>query len=84
MADYTQIKHYLESKLDDSLSELSTLCAQPSIAAQNLGMQECAELVAKMLAKRGFSVEIMPTDGAPVVYGERNGRENKTLMFYNH
>jgi acetylornithine deacetylase/succinyl-diaminopimelate desuccinylase-like protein len=84
MADYTQIKHFLESNLDHSLAELSTLCAQPSIAAQNLGMQECAEMVAKMLAKRGFSVEIMATDGAPVVYGERSGRADKTLMFYNH
>jgi acetylornithine deacetylase/succinyl-diaminopimelate desuccinylase-like protein len=68
MADYTQVNNYLEAKLDDSLAELSTLCAQPSIAAQNLGMQECAELVAEMLKKRGFAVEIMPTDGAPVVF----------------
>jgi acetylornithine deacetylase/succinyl-diaminopimelate desuccinylase-like protein len=84
MSDYTQIKQYLESNLDQSLAELSHLCAQPSIAAQNLGMQECAELVSEMLEKRGFAVEIMPTDGAPVVYAERKGISDKTLMFYNH
>ncbi len=84
MTDYTQIKNYLESHLDDSLAELSRLCAQPSIAAQNLGMQECAELVAGMLKQRDFTVEIMPTDGAPVVYAERKGKLDKTLMFYNH
>jgi len=84
MTDYTQIKDYLETNLDASLAELSRLCAQPSVAAQNLGMQACAELVAEMLKKRDFSVEIMPTDGAPVVYAERKGKRDKTLMFYNH
>ncbi|MES0361698.1 MAG: M20/M25/M40 family metallo-hydrolase, partial [Anaerolineales bacterium] len=70
--------------LDSSLAELSQLCAQPSVAAQNLGMQECAKLVGEMLKKRGFMVEIMPTDGAPVIYAERKGKLDKTLMFYNH
>ena len=84
MEDYTQIKEYLETNLDRSLGELATLCAQPSIAAQNLGMQECAQLVAEMLKARDFKVEIMPTDGAPVVYAERKGKQDKTLMFYNH
>jgi acetylornithine deacetylase/succinyl-diaminopimelate desuccinylase-like protein len=84
MEDYTQIKEYLNTNLDRSLEELAKLCAQPSIAAQNLGMQECAELVAEMLKTREFEVEIMPTDGAPVVYAERKGKADKTLMFYNH
>jgi acetylornithine deacetylase/succinyl-diaminopimelate desuccinylase-like protein len=84
MKDYTQIKDYLEANLDSSLAELSQLCSQPSVAAQNWGMQECAELVAGLLAKRNFKVEIMPTDGAPVVYAERKGKLDKTLMFYNH
>lgn len=84
MEDYTQIKEYLDTNLDRSLDELARLCAQPSIAAQNLGMQECAELVAEMLKARDFEVEIMATDGAPVVYAERKGKNDKTLMFYNH
>jgi len=84
MEDYTQVKEYLNSNLERSLEELSRLCSQPSIAAQNLGMQECAQLVAEMLQARDFQVEIMPTDGAPVVYAERKGKRDKTLMFYNH
>lgn len=84
MEDYTQIKKYLETNLDRSLDELARLCRQPSIAAQNLGMQECAQLVADMLEARDFEVEIMPTAGAPVVYAERKGKQDKTLMFYNH
>lgn len=84
MTDYAQIKNYLNTNLERSLDELAKLCAQPSIAAQNLGMQECAELVAEMLEARGFEVEIMATGGPPVVYAERKGKQNKTLMFYNH
>ncbi|MEW6093274.1 MAG: M20/M25/M40 family metallo-hydrolase [Chloroflexota bacterium] len=84
MTDYKKIDAYLESRLDDSIAELSRFVAQPSVGAQNLGMQECAALVAEMLKKRGFSVEIMPTPGAPVVFGERKGKSAKTILFYNH
>jgi acetylornithine deacetylase/succinyl-diaminopimelate desuccinylase-like protein len=84
MIDYTQIDTYLEKNLEASTAELARLCAQPSVGAQNLGMRECADLVAGMLRARDFEVRVMDTDGAPVVFGERKGRSNKTLLFYNH
>jgi acetylornithine deacetylase/succinyl-diaminopimelate desuccinylase-like protein len=84
MANYKKIDDYLETHLDESIAELSKLAAQPSVGAQNLGMTECAMLVADMLKKRGFSTEIQPTGGAPVVFGERKGKTNKTILFYNH
>jgi acetylornithine deacetylase/succinyl-diaminopimelate desuccinylase-like protein len=84
MIDYTQTDRYINTHLDDSIAELSQLTAQPSVAAQNWGLEECAQLVGEMLRKRGFVVEILPTGGAPVVYGERKGRGDKTLLFYNH
>jgi acetylornithine deacetylase/succinyl-diaminopimelate desuccinylase-like protein len=37
-----------------------------------------------MLEARGFDYEIIPTEGAPVVFAERAGRSDKTLLFYNH
>ncbi len=84
MSDYTKIDAYLESHIDESITELSRLVSQPSVGAQNLGMEECAGMVAEMLRKRGFSTEVMPTAGAPVVFGERHGRNGKTLLFYCH
>ncbi|HSJ88701.1 MAG TPA: M20/M25/M40 family metallo-hydrolase [Anaerolineales bacterium] len=84
MSDYSKLDSYLENHLDDSLAELSRLVAQPSVGAQNLGMRECATLVAELLRKRGFDVRIMDTKGAPVVFGERKGRSDKTLLIYNH
>ena len=84
MTAYGKIDSHLEANLDQSVAELSRLVAQPSVGAQNLGMRECAALVAKMLKARGFDVQIMDTQGAPVVYGERKGKSDKTLLIYNH
>jgi len=84
MTDYTKLDSYLEAHMDDSIAELTRLVAQPSVGAQNLGMQDCAALVAGMLRQRGFATEVMPTGGAPVVFGELKGRSDKTLLFYCH
>lgn len=84
MTDFEKLDAYLETHLDESIAELARLVAQPSVGAQNWGLVECAELVASMLRQRGFSVQIMQTGGAPVVFGERAGRSPKTLLIYNH
>ena len=84
MTELSKIDAYLDAHLDESIEELSRLAAQPSVAAQNLGLNECAALVGNMLRKRGFEVEVLQTDGAPVVFAERQGRSDKTLLFYNH
>jgi acetylornithine deacetylase/succinyl-diaminopimelate desuccinylase-like protein len=84
MLDYARIDDYLEKNLDRSLNELATLVAQPSVGAQNWGLEECAALVRAMLERRGFQAEVLSTKGAPVVYGERKGGSPKTLLFYNH
>lgn len=84
MFDFTKIDSYLEKNMDRSIAELSKLVAQPSISAQNIGLKECAQLVAGMLKARGFKSIIMDTEGAPVVFAERKGKSGKTLLFYNH
>ncbi|MBN2676764.1 MAG: M20/M25/M40 family metallo-hydrolase [Anaerolineaceae bacterium] len=78
------VDHYLELNMDDSIRELSKYCTQPSIAAQQLGTHECAQMTRGMLEKRGFTVEVFQTAGAPIVFAERKGRSDKTLLFYNH
>jgi acetylornithine deacetylase/succinyl-diaminopimelate desuccinylase-like protein len=84
MLDYQRIDAFLDKHLDQSLDELGVLVAQPSISAQKLGLHECAALVAGMLRKRGFEVQIHPTAGSPVVTGLRKGQADKTLLIYNH
>lgn len=80
----TRVDEYLAAHLEASLADLGRLCAQPSVAAQGLGMAECAELTADLLREAGFRAEIMASDGFPVVYGEADGASDRTLLFYNH
>lgn len=85
MENCAQLDAYLKAHLDTSIAELSRFAAQPSVAAQNWGLEETARMVAEMLEDRGFTAEILPTGGAPVVVAERPGRNrDKTLLFYNH
>lgn len=81
---FQAIDHYIETHLDESVAELSRLCAQPSVAAQNLGIETCAELVAEALLARGFTVQILQTGGSPVIFGERAGQGDATLVVYDH
>lgn len=78
------IDRYIETHFDQSIAELSSLCAQPSVAAQKLGIHTCAQLVADALKARGFEVKIIPTGGSPVVFGERAGKGDSTLIVYDH
>jgi acetylornithine deacetylase/succinyl-diaminopimelate desuccinylase-like protein len=84
MNEYKKIDAYLSSHLDTSLYELGKLVSQPSISAQKTGLSQTASLVADMLQSRGFTTDIYPTAGAPIVVAKRKGKKDKTLLFYNH
>jgi len=80
------LKH-IDTHMADLVSELQTLIRQPSVSAKNEGIEECAQLVKKMLKKSGIKSEILKMKNvAPIVYGEIKSKKNpnKTLMFYNH
>ncbi len=79
-----QIDHHIENNSRHFLDLLARLCAQPSVSAQNLGIEACAALVAEILQEQGFSAEIMPSAGYPVVFGTGSGRADRTLLFYLH
>jgi acetylornithine deacetylase/succinyl-diaminopimelate desuccinylase-like protein len=84
-AFYTQLSEFIASHFEQTIQELSALCAQPSIAATGVGMTACAQLVAALLRARGFTVKIIPTAGHPVVLGQVLGKNSeRTLLLYNH
>jgi acetylornithine deacetylase/succinyl-diaminopimelate desuccinylase-like protein len=65
------------------VARLVELIRVPSISAENRGMQECAELLASYYRALGCKrVEIVATEGQPVVYGEYDAGKPVTLLVY--
>lgn len=80
------LKH-IDAHMDNLISELQTLIQQPSVSAKNEGIQECAQLVKKLLENAGIKSEILSLKNfPPIVYGEIKSKKNpnRTLLFYNH
>jgi acetylornithine deacetylase/succinyl-diaminopimelate desuccinylase-like protein len=74
---------YIDQHRDRFIERLQWLCRQPSIAAQNVGIEETAGMVARLMREVGVTPELYTTDGAPVVYGTAGDR-GRTLLIYNH
>ena len=75
---------YIDANRDRFLDELFALLRQPSVAAQGLGTEETAALVAQRLERLGAQVQMLRLPGAaPVVYGSI-GQGDRTLLIYDH
>ena len=74
---------YIDGHRQQFIERLQELCRQPSIAAQNVGIQETARMVAGLMEHIGVKTELYATDGAPVVFGVV-GSGPRTLLIYNH
>ena len=84
MALMNKLDGYLNAHQMESIDELSTLVAQPSVSAHQQGLMECSKIIVEMLKKRSFEVQIFSNDVAPIIVAERKGKSDKTLLFYNH
>lgn len=79
-----EFRAYVDENADRFVAELKRLCRQPSIAAQNVGIEETAEMVLLMLKRTGAEARLVRVAGGPpVVYGSI-GEGPRTLLFYNH
>lgn len=83
MNETTETDSHIEGHLSQTLDQLARLVAQPSVASRSQGMQECAELVARLLEDTGFTARLIPSSTFPVVYAEA-GAGDRTLICYNH
>lgn len=80
---------YLEAHKDQFLNEMLDFLRIPSISAlpeHAADVQHAAEWVAARLTKAGVEgVEILPTGGHPVVYGEwLHAPDKPTILIYGH
>ena len=82
------IYKWIEDHHDEQVAELQTLLRQPSISAQNIGLDECAELLKNQMLENGISnVRRIPVEGGPdIVYATEKAADPnaKTLLCYGH
>lgn len=84
-----QVLAYLDQNKDRYLAELKELLAIPSVSTNpdnKADVERCAQWVADHLRRIGLhNVQVMPTPGHPVVYGEwLNAPGAPTVLLYGH
>lgn len=83
------LKAYIDQNKDRFFEELFSLIRIPSISSQpehKADMVRCAERWKELILAAGADkAEVMPTDGNPVVYGEKMVDANApTVLVYGH
>src|SRR2546421_8121332 len=73
----------IEKRHDESVHRLQEWIRQPSIAAENRGMNEGCELTMRLLRDAGFNfLAKIPTDGQPGIFATLDAGAPRTLGLY--
>jgi acetylornithine deacetylase/succinyl-diaminopimelate desuccinylase-like protein len=81
--DFAPIWVEIAKGRDESIQRIQAWIRQPSIAAENRGMNEGCEFTMKMLRDAGFnSVTKVPTDGQPGIFATLDAGAPKTIGIY--
>lgn len=73
----------IERRHAESIERLQAWIRQPSIAAENNGVEEGCRLMQQMLREAGFqSAERIPTDGQPGVFAKLDAGAPRTIAMY--
>ena len=79
------VEQYVAARQQAILRELVELLSIPNVAADRANVRRNADLLREMFARRGFTAEILETDGNPLVFAERRvPGAQRTLLFYAH
>jgi acetylornithine deacetylase/succinyl-diaminopimelate desuccinylase-like protein len=81
--DLTAIRAEITKRHNEALERLQTWIKQPSIAAENRGVNEGCELTMQMFRDAGFQqVTKVPTDGQPGIFAKLDAGAPRTLGLY--
>ena len=82
-SDLAPIFAQIEKRHDESVARLQEWIHQPSIAAENRGVNEGCELTMRLLREAGFDqVTKIPTDGQPGIFATFDAGAPRTLGLY--
>ncbi len=75
----------LEGSQKDHLQRIKRFITQPSIALENNGVYECADLLRNIFCEIGITeTEVIQTPGFPAVWAHYKGKSEKTLAIYSY
>jgi acetylornithine deacetylase/succinyl-diaminopimelate desuccinylase-like protein len=80
----SQVLDFFQQRRTEIIEDLRTLLRQPSVATQDLGMAECADLLCAQMRAFGMEPQRLPTAGYPVIYSHIAGASDLTLLIYGH
>src|SRR3989442_9415487 len=81
--DLAPVFAQIAKRHDEGVERLQDWIRQPSIAAENRGMNEGCDLTMRMLRDAGFQkVTKVPTDGQPGIYATLDAGAPRTLGLY--
>src|SRR3954471_19585435 len=82
-SDIDALRAEIEKRHDESVHRLQEWIRQPSIAAENRGMNEGCDLTMRLLRDAGFQqVTKVPSDGQPGIFATLDAGAPKTLGLY--
>src|SRR6202795_846162 len=82
-SDLNLIQKEIEKRHDESVKRLQNWIRQPSIAAENRGMNEGCELTMNMFREAGFGqVNKVSTDGQPGIFATLDAGAPRTVGLY--
>lgn len=84
--DLQAVFDWIDAHADECIADLQELVRQPSVSAQDVGLQACADLVEAQMKRDGLDVHQYPLDGGPpVLFGHMTTpRSSKTMLCYSH
>ena len=81
--DLKAVYDEIERRHDETIARLREWIRQPSIAAEDTGMREGAELTRRLALDAGFQhAEVVATKGAPSVFATLDAGAKRTLGLY--
>ena len=77
---------WIDAHRDEAIADLQRLVQQPSVSAQKIGLEACADLVVEIMHADGLDAKAHPLPGGPpCVFGHLpSDLSPKTLLAYAH
>ena len=81
-SDLKDVYAHIDKNYDPHLTRIQEFVRQKSISSQDIGMRDCANLLAGYIRELGAKTELAETDGYPVVFGKYDVGAPRMLLIY--